>query len=114
MEIDRVVRVGLAGVGSVGKTLLTILRDKKDELQRNYGLRVQVVVLGDSSGFIGDINGFEINDILLVKQKGGKMKDIKPIETFESCISKNNINLLFESTPVDIKVAIRTIDKLLL
>ncbi len=45
------VRVALVGLGSVGRNLLRVIKDKNIELMATYGLSLKFVLLADSSGY---------------------------------------------------------------
>ncbi len=46
------VKVAIAGFGNVGRGLVKLLLDKGDMLEKHHDVRIEIVALGDSSGFV--------------------------------------------------------------
>jgi len=46
------VRIVIAGFGNVGRGLVKLLLDKDELIERQHGLKIEVVGVGDSSGFV--------------------------------------------------------------
>lgn len=109
------INCALIGVGSVGRTLLSILKQKEQLLKKLYSLSFNFLLLSDSTGCLwrSDGIGFDIDTIIKFKSekkslstyKQEKSDQIHFGETLEVLRSKNrpDLNLLFESSPLNIK-----------
>src|SRR5690349_19095614 len=102
-------RVALAGLGSVGRTLLDVFRKKTEILKTRYQLQFKVVLIGDSSGVAVNESGFSYDEIIEFKKKGGKVKEMASYlanKTFTEALDSVKLDFVFESTPVNLKVII--------
>jgi len=100
------VKIAIVGVGSVGKTLLRILQQKKEILERQYLIHFQIVLAADSSGVICDSNGIDISQLLECKEKKRFVKDLpsyRAERTFSQALEESNCKIMFESSPVNLK-----------
>ncbi len=71
------VKVVLAGFGNVGRSLIKLLLDKYDILQKRYGIKFDILAIGDSSGFVYKVDtSFTRSELekLLQVPRGGLAK----------------------------------------
>jgi len=66
-----VIRCGLVGVGSVGQSLLRIMKQKAQLLKERYNVRFLFVFLADSSGTLVSHHGLDIDRVLALKTGTG-------------------------------------------
>lgn len=65
-------RIVLIGFGNVGQGLATILRDKADDLRREYGFEPRIVAVATAShGALYHPDGLALDELLNAAQKGG-------------------------------------------
>lgn len=101
----KMVRVALAGLGSVNRALLTIFRDKSDLLEEKYGLSFRIVAVADSSGSAYCENGFAPKELHSTKVQGTRVHELQDAMpaglSLQSVLNHANCDLLFEATPVN-------------
>jgi len=98
-------RIAVIGFGGVGKALLRILVDKKDELY-NEGINPKVNYVISSNGGVYDPDGIDIVKFLdysiitndIINYPYGGSKDI----TFNSLLKNKDVDFVIEMTPTDI------------
>jgi len=101
-----IVRTAMVGLGSVGLTLLKIIRTKQDTLRRAYDIRFRIVCLSDSSGTAVNPGGFDIDDVIGAKSRAG---GIKRLAGFNSglaawrALASLELDIVFEASPVDLQ-----------
>ena len=61
----KIINVAMNGLGSVNKTLSSILNDKREVLAQKYGLGFNIVMISDSSGVAYNGDGFDMNEIII-------------------------------------------------
>lgn len=100
----RIVRVALAGLGSVHCALLTIFRDKAQLLEEKYGLTLRIVAVADSSGSAYCESGFVPNELHHLKAQGTRVCELEDAiqagSSLQSILNPSRCDLLFEATPV--------------
>jgi len=100
--------VGILGVGSVGKTLFQVILKKTKTLADSYKVSFRFVLLADSSGVAFHKNGFNLDDVIQTKQKGGKISSLPGflpgVDAFDLIMQHSpKIDLLFEASPVNLE-----------
>lgn len=111
----KVVKIGLAGLGSVGKSLMQIFIDKEKLLEEKYNIQFQIVYLSDSSGTAIDSH-FDIKQILELKKSRKHLSDLDfkndpnykfankfAVEQQLELLKESSPLILFEATPVNPK-----------
>lgn len=102
----QVIRVALAGLGSVNSTLLKLLIQKQLRLEEEFNLSFDITAVSDSSGAAYTVNGFDPLTLLKIKETGGGIRDLQknvaaPVN-FPDVLAPSHCDLLFEATPVNL------------
>ncbi|MBM4186626.1 MAG: homoserine dehydrogenase [Gemmatimonadetes bacterium] len=100
------IRVVLAGLGNVGRGVLSILISQRDLLAARYGLEVLVVGASDSSGAALDPAGLDLGRLLALKSERGKVAEFPgglPGLGGRHLIERARGDLLLEATPVNLQ-----------
>ncbi len=58
------IKIFINGFGCVGRALAKIIVEKRDVIEKKYGLRIEVVAIKDSRGAVFSSEGLDINDLL--------------------------------------------------
>ncbi len=99
------VRTALLGLGNVNIGLLRILIQKRELLHEQYGLEFLITGVADSSGIAVQPEGFNQEELVELKARKGKVKDI---QYFLPGIGTDQLplhapaDLLIESSPVNL------------
>ncbi len=97
----REIRTGVFGLGSVNKNLLSIITEKEDILSQKHGLKFKIVAVSDSGGYAFNSDGYDKELLVSHKENGGRVADLEGFCAKYQPL--DDIDLLFEATPVDIK-----------
>lgn len=96
------VKIGLIGYGHVGASLLQILKEKKQHLQKNFNMSYKVIAIFEYDGALIKEDGI---DLELLLNKGNKYKELPywklGITFTNDLIPKLGINVLIEATPTN-------------
>lgn len=60
MYVVKIVKIGIAGYGTVGKALISILKTKKEYIAEKFGLEFSIVALYEYDGMLRAQNGFDL------------------------------------------------------
>ncbi len=100
-------KLAFAGFGVVGQGLCEILTEKREMLKERYDLNWKVVAISDFKlGSIADANGIDIDTLLEVLSKGGRIDDLEaPDKGWDvlTMIERSGANTLLEVTYTDVK-----------
>ncbi len=100
-------RLVFAGFGVVARGLCEILLEKKEMLEKLYGLKWKIVAISDFNlGSISDDNGIDIEKVLENLKNGGRIDDFDaPVKGWDvlTMIKNSNANTLVEVTYTDVK-----------
>ena len=102
-----VVPVAVVGLGSVGKTLLRLMIQKETIFEKKYEIKFQIVIAVDSSGIAADSLGIQAHHLLQTKEEKKFVKDLsqyRPGKTLPEILDEINCKILFEASPVNLKV----------
>jgi len=103
----QVIRVALAGLGAVNRSLLTLFAEKQEAVKRRYNLLFQITAVADSSGAALNSQGFTPEMLQALKANGGQVASLlnhtADHQTFTELLSPQHCDLLFEGTPVNIQ-----------
>lgn len=100
-------KVCIVGFGSVGQGVARVMEMKKDELQKEYGLDLELVAALDRSGAAINPEGLDIKQLLVTKKLTGKVSEYP--EYGEEGVSglevmdKVEYHCLIEVTPTNIE-----------
>jgi homoserine dehydrogenase len=96
-------RLILAGLGNVGRSVLTILAGKAASLERRLGAPVRVVGAVDSSGAAADPNGLDPERLLAAKRDGSGAGALgwRGASGLD-LLDRVEADALLEATPVDL------------
>ena len=107
MKVEAIkIKTALIGLGSVNRNLLTILHEKRDRLRDQYSIEFEITCVADSSG-VG-VNDAGLNPLAIRDHKaaGNAVSDLSEYrqgETILDILNKIDIDLVFETSPVDLK-----------
>jgi len=100
------IKTAIVGLGNVNRNLLNILAQKRERLERDYGVEFKIVLIADSSGVACNRDGFDPTEIVSAKAAGkraiefeGALPDKSVVEALSDC----PCDLIFEASPVDLK-----------
>lgn len=97
-------KIALAGCGGVGRALLELLHEKKDDLRERYGFEFRVtLVSGHSKGIVMDRNGIDLEALFASLRRTGTFAEVRQAEgTFEELLEESGASALAEATPSNI------------
>jgi len=100
----RRLRAILVGFGVVGTGVAKVLEEKARELEKNYGLGVDVVAICEASGCVVDEKGVDLGQALRLKA-AGKLESHPSYreERSLSVIKQEPADVVIEMTPTNIK-----------
>lgn len=99
-------RIILCGLGVVGQSFLKLLLTGSNMLYKNYGIKPRIVACIDSDGIAYSQTGLNIEKILEVKQKYGKVKNYSHEKIdFDNYIENIDAEVLIELTPTNLITA---------
>lgn len=99
-------RIILCGLGVVGQSFLKLLLTGSNTLYKNYGIKPRIVACIDSDGIAYSQTGLDIEKILEVKQKYGKVKNYSHEKIdFDNYIENIDAEVLIELTPTNLITA---------
>ncbi len=99
------IRTALLGLGNVNIGLLKIFIQKRELLREQYGLEFLITGVADSSGIAVQPEGFKQEELVKLKARQGKVKDLKsflPGIGTEQLPVHAPTDLLIESSPVNL------------
>lgn len=100
------IRAAMIGLGSVNRSLLRILVDKRVRLAQQYGLKFDIVCVADSSGAAVNEDGFDPFKVDAHKQRGRPVADLADGAVHMpllQALDTTQLDLVFEASPVDLK-----------
>jgi len=92
----------IVGFGFIGKELVKAFREKLDKIKRLDG-EFRIVGASDSGGYLYQDNGLDLEKLSNVKRLSDYSTDYHKGGSTEELIEKNNIDLMIEATPTNIK-----------
>lgn len=105
----RTVRLVLAGLGNVNRSLIAIFFHQRRLLEERYGLKIAVVGASDSGGSAVDPQGLDLEALVAAKQAGQSVASLpgvgRPGLGGAALIAAVKADVLMEATPVDLKTA---------
>lgn len=100
-------KLAFIGFGTVGQGLAEILSEKKEELEKRYGLEYSVVAISDPiKGCIYDAEGLNMEQILNLAKKNAKLDNYSTgIKSWDSLrtIKESNANVIVEVSYTNIE-----------
>ena len=99
-------RLALVGLGNVGRRVLDLLADHKDQLRRRHKLEFTVHCVADSSGVAVSDTGFNIRKLSDLKRTGGQLAELPEYGddlTLEEALERTRCQILLEASPVNLK-----------
>ncbi len=103
--MSQVIRIALAGLGAVNRSVLAILEQKRERLARTYSLDFQVVAVADSSGAAYRADGFDPAALGTFKTEGGQVAHLPHANytaNFLDLLQNSLCDLVLEGTPVNL------------
>ncbi len=99
-------RIILAGLGVVGKSLVRLLHERAGELFQEYSMKPRIVAISDASGSAINSKGLDLKKVLEVKEKSGSIgsynKGVVSLSTSE-IIEKTDAEVFVDATPTNVK-----------
>ncbi len=102
----KTVDVALIGLGNVGRGFLQILEEKGERLASEFGLRLRVVCVADSSGVALQSQGFDPRRTRLHKEAGGRAAALAGGQAGASpaaLLQELAVELVLEASPVNLQ-----------
>jgi homoserine dehydrogenase len=100
-------RIILAGFGTVGQALATIVHQDSQRIVRDYGFQPQLTAIVDSQGSCSDENGLDVPLVLRTKEKYGTVAKYPGSgrRNYDSngVISDNDAEVVVETTPTNFR-----------
>jgi homoserine dehydrogenase len=96
------VRISIIGFGNVGGGVAEVIRRKREEIARKYGLNIKIVGIADLRGIIVDENGLSEEAIMGLRtgdKKLGKKADMTSVDV----IKEVEHEVMVEVTPTNIE-----------
>ena len=98
-------RLVLAGLGVVGRSLVELIASRRDELVRQYGLALRIIAVGDRSGVVANTYGLNPEKILESK-KQGMLKNLEEAEErfgdMLEALDSVDADVFIDATPTNI------------
>ena len=100
-------RIVLAGLGVVGRSLVELVSSRREDLMKKYGLNPRFVAVGDRSGVVINHAGIEPEKILESKKTKGRVVDVEDVEARVSSIlealEEVDADVFIDATPTNIR-----------
>ena len=94
-------KIAIIGKGNVGSSLLQLLNDKKDEIEKMFDISYKVMAIFEYDGALINEDGIDLEEVL---KKEGNFRELsywkKDIVAKEQ-ISKLDIDICIETTPTN-------------
>jgi homoserine dehydrogenase len=95
----------LAGLGNIGRSFLEIVAERDSVLRQRYGIELQCVAVGDSSGMLINAEGIDTLAIARAKRQkhslsgvhGSWLMDAAPVAALDNV----DLNLVLDATPMN-------------
>ncbi|ALL00428.1 putative homoserine dehydrogenase [Pyrodictium delaneyi] len=101
--MTRVLRIGLAGFGNVGRTFVKMLMERRSRLQKLYGFEPTFVFIADSRGVLGSSEGLNwgLVEKALAAPRGGisGLEGGEPGLGVAEALEKYSVDVLVDVTP---------------
>ncbi len=94
-------RIILLGFGVVGKALSEILLARSGELQRRYGLKIDVVAVADAQSSIANEKGLDLTKVLIRKGRTGAVGERTNSSGASRLIGEVDADVVVEMTPAN-------------
>jgi homoserine dehydrogenase len=96
----------LTGLGNIGRNFLAIVQEREAMLRERYGLALQAVGLADSSGALYAPDGFDLAEVVALKQAGRGIASLataeRPLLTARELVERADAEFLLEATPTNL------------
>jgi homoserine dehydrogenase len=97
----KTVKISIVGFGYVGAGVAEVIKRKKEDIARNYGLNIKIVGIADLSGIFIDQDG--LNEAELVKLRTGEKPWERPDDmTSRDFIKEVEHDVMVETTPTNV------------
>ena len=99
-----IMNVALTGCGNVGRAFLELIRDKKEQLERQYGLELRVtLVVTHRKGVVLDRGGIDLALLLKELEENGSFSSFPQASgSFEELLRLSGARILAEATPTNL------------
>ncbi|MDI6885300.1 MAG: homoserine dehydrogenase [archaeon] len=98
----KTVRISVIGFGNVGGGVAEVIKRKREEIARKYGLNIKIVGIADLKGVVVDENGLSEEAIMGLHtgdKKRGKMADMTTV----GVIKEIEHEVMVEATPTNVE-----------
>ncbi|MDI6811736.1 MAG: homoserine dehydrogenase [archaeon] len=98
----KTVRISVIGFGNVGGGVAEVIRRKREEIARKYGLNIKIVGIADLKGVVVDENGVGEEAIMALKtgnKEQGKIEDMTTV----GVIKEIEHEVMVEATPTNVE-----------
>lgn len=94
------IKLALIGMGTVGRSVLKIFNDHRDQYNKEWGLSFKFIGIFEYDGALMNNNGLNLKDIIGNKEFR-KLKDWKPGVLAKDVIPELQADIIIEATPVN-------------
>jgi len=105
--VSKSVKIVLCGLGNVGRALLELISERREKIEKKYGLRLIVSAAVDIGGAsLADNDGLLLADLLAHLADGKQVEEFaqggNPGMTGVEAIDRANADVLIETTPTNL------------
>ncbi len=98
----KTVRISIIGFGNVGGGVAEVIRRKREEIARKYGLNIKIVGIADLRGIIVDEDGLS-EEAIMGLRTGDKKREKREDMTSVNVIKEVEHEVMVEATPTNIE-----------
>lgn len=97
----KTVRISIVGFGYVGAGVVEVIRRKREEIARKYGLDIKIVGVADLNGILIDENGLDEAELLKLRTGDKNWKKPDDMTTLD-VIKDVEHEIMVETTPTNV------------
>jgi len=94
-------KVGLIGKGNVGSSILNLINQKRDFLEKQFNIKINISAVFKSDGALLDNDGLNLSKIIDRTHDIRKLKEWHEDVDAIDYLSKNNFDVIIETTPTN-------------
>jgi len=95
------VKIGLIGMGNVGTSFITLLKEKEDVFRKLFDLECKILVIFEYDGALIKEDGLNLGNIIGLAENYRESPHWKKGFTFKEIISTLDVDLIIETTPTN-------------
>ncbi|MDI6811669.1 MAG: homoserine dehydrogenase, partial [archaeon] len=98
----KTVRISIIGFGNVGGGVVEVIRRKREEVARRYGMDIKIVGIADLKGVIVDENGLSEEAIMMLRTGDKRLEEMEDMTSVD-VIKEVEHEVMVEATPTNIE-----------